>query len=140
MVLGCAVRELAAKTISHRKVELTPWEQAERGLEILNAIPAAGRTRADYARAMDGFRAVYHDAPGDVHAPDSVNAVAELLAEQGRGLHDARSLKAAVGQYEFLRTQYPGSSLRVERCWRRRRFIRTICMMRVPRGRGMGCW
>jgi N-acetylmuramoyl-L-alanine amidase len=113
MVLGCAVRELAAKTMSHRKVELTPWEQAERGLEILNAIPAAGRTRADYARAMNGFRAVYHDAPGDVHAPDSVNAVAELLAEQGRGLHDARSLKAAVGQYEFLRTQYPGSSLRV---------------------------
>jgi N-acetylmuramoyl-L-alanine amidase len=113
MVLGCAVRELAAKTTPHRKVELTPWEQAERGLEILNAIPAAGRTRADYTRAMDGFRAVYHDAPGDVHAPDSVNAVAELLAEQGRGLHDAKSLKAAVGQYEFLRTQYPASSLRV---------------------------
>jgi N-acetylmuramoyl-L-alanine amidase len=42
-----------------------------------------------------------------------VNAVAELLAEQGRALHDAKSLKAAVGQYEFLRTQYPGSSLRV---------------------------
>jgi N-acetylmuramoyl-L-alanine amidase len=62
---------------------------------------------------MDGFRVVYHQAPGDVHAPDSVNAVAELLAEQGRGLHDAKSLKGAVGQYEFLRTQYPGSSLRV---------------------------
>jgi N-acetylmuramoyl-L-alanine amidase len=42
-----------------------------------------------------------------------VNAVAELLAEQGRELHDAKSLKAAVGQYEFLRTQYPASSLRV---------------------------
>jgi N-acetylmuramoyl-L-alanine amidase len=94
-------------------VELTPWEQAERGLETLEAIPEGARTRADYARAMDGFRAVYHEAPGDVHAPDSVNAVAELLAQQGRGLHDARSLKAAVGQYEFLRTQYPGSSLRV---------------------------
>jgi N-acetylmuramoyl-L-alanine amidase len=94
-------------------VELTPWEQAERGREALEAIPDAARTRADYARAMDGFRAVYHDAPGDVHAPDSVNAVAELLTEQGRGLHDAKSLKAAVGQYEFLRTQYPGSSLRV---------------------------
>jgi N-acetylmuramoyl-L-alanine amidase len=36
-----------------------------------------------------------------------------LLAEQGRGLHDAKSLKAAVGQFEFLRTQYPASSLRV---------------------------
>src|SRR3984957_18018787 len=98
---------------TQRKVELTPWEQAERGLETLEAIPEGTRTRADYTRAMDGFRAVYHEAPGDVHAPDSVNAVAELLTEQGRGLHDAKSSKAAVGQYEFLRTQYPGSSLRV---------------------------
>src|SRR5271156_6911591 len=118
MLLGCAVvlgcvQELAAKTTPQRKVELTPWEQAERGLETLEAIPAGTRTRADYTKAMDGFRAVYHQSPGDVHAPDSVNAVAELLAEQGRGLHDAKSLKDAVGQYEFLRTQYPASSLRV---------------------------
>jgi N-acetylmuramoyl-L-alanine amidase len=112
LVPGCAVQKLTAKT-AQRKVELSPWERAERGLEMLNAIPAEKRTRADYSRAMDGFRAVYHEAPGDVHAPDSVNAVAELLAMQGRDLHDAKSLKAAVGQYEFLRTQYPGSSLRV---------------------------
>ena len=71
------------------------------------------RTRADYARAMDRVSCGLSRGSGDVHAPDGVNAVAELLAQQGRGLHDARSLKAAVGQYEFLRTQYPGSSLRV---------------------------
>jgi N-acetylmuramoyl-L-alanine amidase len=112
-MLNCAVQELGAKTTPQRKAELTPWEQAERGLERLEAIPEETRTRADYARAMDGFRVVYHQAPGDAHAPDSVNAVAELLAEQGRGLHDAKSLKDAVGQYEFLRTQYPASSLRV---------------------------
>src|ERR1700720_4278480 len=97
MVLGCAI-QVSAKTAMQRKVELTPWERAERGLETLEAIPAGARTRADYTRAMDGFRAVYHEAPGDAHAPDSVNAVAELLAEQGRGLHDAKLLKAAVGQ------------------------------------------
>jgi N-acetylmuramoyl-L-alanine amidase len=113
LALNCVmVPRLAAKT-TQRKVELTPWERAEHGLETLEAIPAGARTRADYTRAMDGFRAVYHEEPGDAHAPDSVSAVAELLAEQGRGLHDAKSLKAAVGQYEFLRTQYPGSSLRV---------------------------
>ena len=97
---------LGMKTIQ-RKVELTGWEQAERGFEALQAIPEGSRTRADYARAMDGFRAVYHGAPGDGHAPDSVNAVAELLAEQGRRWHDVKSLKDAVGQYEFLRVQYP---------------------------------
>src|SRR3984885_5708027 len=111
IVLGYAVRGLAKTTL--HKVELTPWERAERGLETLEAIPEGARTRADYVRAMDRFRVVYHQSPGDVHAPDSVNAVAELLAEQGRTLHEAKSLKDAVGQYEFLRTQYPGSSLRV---------------------------
>jgi N-acetylmuramoyl-L-alanine amidase len=105
---------LQAAGSSGRKAELTAWQQAERGLEELQAVPEGSRTKADYQRAMDGFRAVYHEAPWDVHAPDSVNAVAELLAEQGRVLHDAKSSKAAVGQYEFLRTQYPGSSLRAQ--------------------------
>ena len=96
------------------RLRLSPWEQAERGRDALEAISEGDRTRADYARAMDAYRAIYHANPADVHAPAAVNAVAELLAEQGRGLHDAKSLKAAVGQYEFLRTQYPGSSLRVQ--------------------------
>ncbi|MDQ2835699.1 MAG: N-acetylmuramoyl-L-alanine amidase [Acidobacteriota bacterium] len=109
---SAAVKPLT-KTRALRRVEQTPWEQAERGRQQLEAMPRGTRTRADYTRAMDGFRAVYHDAPGDMHAPDSVNAVAELLTEVGRELHDAKSLKAAVGQYDFLRTQYPGSSLRV---------------------------
>ena len=93
---------------------LTPWEQAERGREALEAIPEQTRTRADYARAMDAYRAIYHADPADVHAPAAVNAVAELLAEQGRTLHDEKGLRAAVGQYEFLRTQYPASSLGVQ--------------------------
>ena len=62
---------------------------------------------------MDRFRDLYHASPRDIHAAASVYAVAELLAEQGRTLHDPKSLKAAVGQYEFLRAQYPGSSLRI---------------------------
>ena len=90
---------------SARKAGLTAWQQAEQGFEELQAIPEGTRTKSDYQRAMDGFRAVYHGTPGDAHAPDSVNAVAELLGEQGRVLHDAKSSKAAVGQYEFLRTQ-----------------------------------
>ena len=108
-VTGATTRTKATK----HAVELTPWELAERGREKFEAIPDASRTRADYAAAMDGFRVVYHESPGDVHAASAVYSVAELLVEQGRGLHDVKSLKAAIGQYEFLRTQYPGSSLRV---------------------------
>jgi len=104
-----------ARTHAAKKAAaLTPWEQAEQGRETLEAIPQESRTRADYTRAMDAYRAIYHADPADVHAPAAVNAVAELLAEQGRVLHDERSLRAAVGQYEFLRTQYPASSLEVQ--------------------------
>jgi N-acetylmuramoyl-L-alanine amidase len=91
----------------------TPWEAAERGREELEAMPEGSRTSADYNRTMDRFRALYHSTPRDMHAAASVYAVAELLAEQGRTLHDPKSLKAALGEYEFLRKQYPGSSLRV---------------------------
>ena len=102
-----------ARSAKTAQSNLTPWELAERGRETLEAIPEESRTKNDYVAAMDGFRAIYHDRPGDVHAPSAVYAVAELLTEQGRTLRDEKSLKAAVGQYEFLRTQYPGSSLRV---------------------------
>src|SRR5215469_16344112 len=98
---------------SKRTVELSPWAKATQGRETLEAIPEANRTKADYAAALDNYRSIYHDSPQSPYAAPAINAVAELLAEQGRTLHDPKSLKAAIGQYEFLRTQYPGSSLRV---------------------------
>ncbi|MCU1226458.1 MAG: cell wall hydrolase/autolysin [Edaphobacter sp.] len=118
VVLCCGVALGAvpakSKTAAQRRVvERSPWEKADRGRGVLEAIAEGSRTRADYTKAMDGFRAIYHETPKDKYAPAAVNTVAELLAELGRSLHDAKSLKAAVGQYEFLRTQYPGSSLRV---------------------------
>ena len=75
-----------------------------------------------------------------MHAPRAVNAVAELLAEQGRALHDAKSLKAAVGQYEFLRTQYPGSSLRVRALLAEAQIMRTIWAMWRRRRSGIRCF
>ncbi|QNI37330.1 N-acetylmuramoyl-L-alanine amidase [Edaphobacter albus] len=116
--LSCA-SAIAAKpsktrgSAQKRVVELTPWEKASQGRDTLEAIPHNNRKRADYTRAMDRFRDIYHQNPGNKYAPPAVNAVAELLAEQGRDLNDTKSLKDAIAQYEFLRSQYPGSSLRV---------------------------
>ena len=59
------------KDAPQRKVELTPWEQAEQGREDAGGDSGGTRTKADYAKAMDGFRAIYHDAPADVHAPSA---------------------------------------------------------------------
>ncbi|MEO6816697.1 MAG: N-acetylmuramoyl-L-alanine amidase, partial [Edaphobacter sp.] len=113
MVQGVSAKTSKTRRAAHRRVELTPWQQAMQGREKLESIPAGARTRGEYTEVMDGFRAIYHQSPGDTYAAAAVNAVAELLAEQGRGSHDAKSLKNAVAQYEFLRKQYPGSSLRV---------------------------
>ncbi|MCL2659869.1 MAG: N-acetylmuramoyl-L-alanine amidase, partial [Acidobacteriaceae bacterium] len=107
-VLCCA----PAAASGQRRSDLAQWEKATKAREVLKAIPEARRTRADYNRALDSYRAVYHRSPKSVYAPDAVYAVAELLAEQGRVLHDRKSLKDAIGQYEFLRKQYPRSSLR----------------------------
>ncbi len=100
---------LAERTLTESAV----WEKANAYRDVLESKPEADRSPADYKRAMDGFRAVYHEDPRSIHAAEAVHAVAELLAEMGKAHHDRKSLLAAVGQYEFLRAQYPGSSLRV---------------------------
>ena len=96
-----------------RHQSLSAWEQAELGRRLFEKTPGTARSRIDYDAVMDRFRLIYHENPRDANAPEAINAVAELLAEAGRDLHDERSLRAAVGQYEFLRTQYPGHPLRV---------------------------
>ena len=110
-LLGFLVGVAAARPVRHAAV-LTPWELAEQGRVAFQKQPEAAKTKAAFARVLDEFRAIYHDDPGAAHAPEAVNAVAELLAEQGRAFHEEKSLRAAVGQYEFLRVQYPMSSLR----------------------------
>lgn len=77
------------------------------------AIPPEQRTRDDYATVMDAYRLIYHGNPADVHAPESIYNVGLLLADQGMTLHEPRMLTAAIGQFEFLRTQYPRSSFRI---------------------------
>src|SRR6201999_4242631 len=42
----------------------------------------------------------------------SVAAVADLRAEEGRVFQDQKALRDAIGQYEFLRHQYPASRYR----------------------------
>jgi len=119
MLLVCAVASAGgaaggglAKT--KHGVVLSPFQQAVKAREVLEATSPETRTRAAYAGVLDAFRAVYHDAPRDAHAADAVRAVAELLAQQGRDFSDAKSSTAAVGQYEFLRIQYPTSRLHAE--------------------------
>jgi len=80
--------------------------------EALEGRPERQRTRREYERVMDAYRAVYHSNPASRYADASVSAVADLLAEEGRVFQDDKELYAAIAQYEFLRARYPQSHYR----------------------------
>lgn len=102
---------LLAKTTS-RQIALTPFERAQRQQEALEGRPEEERTRRDYERVLTAYRAIYHGDPAAPRADASIAAVAELLAEEGRIFEDEKALHDAIGQYEFLRREYPYSRLR----------------------------
>ena len=104
-----------ARTVQHKKkAARAQFDVAERLRDALDSKPEGGRTRGDYEKVLEAYRKVYHTAPTSVKADASVFAVAELLEEQGRILNDPKSFKDAIGQYVFLRREYPGSKYRAE--------------------------
>jgi N-acetylmuramoyl-L-alanine amidase len=91
------------------------FEKAERMREALNGRPAGERTRKEYLNVADAYRKVYYTSPASSKADASAMAVGEILAEMGRQFApDEKDLHAAIGQYEFLRREYPGSKYRTE--------------------------
>jgi N-acetylmuramoyl-L-alanine amidase len=91
------------------------FEKAEQMREELNGRPANERTKKDYQRVADAYRKVYYVAPMSSKADASVVAVAEVLAEMGRQFQPGEKyLRAAIGEYEFLRREYPGSKYRFQ--------------------------
>ncbi len=92
----------------------TQFSTAEKMREALNDRPEAERTRRDYQLVLMAYRRVYYGAPTCSKADAAVLAVADLLAESGRRFNDDHALRSAIGQYEFLRREYPGSRYRFE--------------------------
>jgi N-acetylmuramoyl-L-alanine amidase len=92
----------------------TQYSTAQRLRETLNGLPSDQQTRKQYQHAIAAYRRVYYGSPASSKADPSVVAVAELLTEMGRRFNDGKALHAAVGQYKFLRREYPGSRDRFE--------------------------
>jgi N-acetylmuramoyl-L-alanine amidase len=97
-----------------KQIARTQFESAEKMREALNGLPDSERSRREYQRVMDAYRRVYYTSPTSSKADASVVAVAELLVESGRKFGESKSLQAAIGQYEFLRREYPGSKYRFD--------------------------
>ncbi len=87
---------------------------AERMREALNGRPPGERTRHDYQKVVNAYRAVYLGSPASSKADPSVVAVAETLVEMGRRFDDDSILNKAIEQYKFLRREYPGSKYRFD--------------------------
>src|SRR3974390_786518 len=112
---GPSLAAPAGSPAERKQQARTQYENAERMREALNGRPENERTNKDYQKVADAYRKVYYVSPASSKADASVVAVAEILAEMGRQFAaDDKDLHAAIGQYEFLRREYPGSKYRVE--------------------------
>jgi len=90
------------------------FDIAERMREALNGRPAKERARTEYQRVVNAYRRVYYGSPTASKASLAVVAEAEVMVEMGRQFDDPKILRLAIRKYEFLRSDYPGSSQRVD--------------------------
>ncbi len=105
----------ASNSAERKQQAREQFDKAEQMREALNGLPADQRTRKDFQRVADAYRKVYYVAPASSKADASVIAVAEVLADMGRQFQPGeKELRAAIGEYEFLRREYPGSKYRFQ--------------------------
>jgi len=112
LLVCCSAQTTLLAARSVQAAASSPYDRAMRLREALEGRPQRERTLRDYERALEAFRAVYRDGPRSPHADASADAVAGLLAEQGRLFELRRASQDAVSQYEFLRREYPASPYR----------------------------
>jgi N-acetylmuramoyl-L-alanine amidase len=109
------VTPASALSVARKKhLSLEQYHKALQMREALNGRPESQRTPEEYDRVIDAFRKVYHIAPTSNRADASVLAVGDLLIEKARLEDDEKGFKSAIGQYEFLAKEYPGSKYRFE--------------------------
>ncbi|MGH9671184.1 MAG: N-acetylmuramoyl-L-alanine amidase [Terriglobales bacterium] len=97
-----------------RQAAHSQFEKAERKREALNGRPARERTKGEYNRVIEAYRRVYRYSPASPHANESLLAMAELMAEQGRVFGVDAYFQKAIDEYTFLRREYPGSRHRFD--------------------------
>jgi N-acetylmuramoyl-L-alanine amidase len=112
LLLWTAFAGASASSHGHAESALNAFNHAERLREALEGRPQTERTRAQYARVLDAYRAIYRNGPANPEAAAAVDAAAGLLAEEGRLFNEPALLNEAVAQYSLLRRDYPASHFR----------------------------
>jgi len=114
-LLSVSLLAAPPNSVARKQQAREQFEKAEQMREALNGQPADQRSRKDFQHVADAYRKVYYVAPASSKADASVIAVAEILAEMGRQFQPGeKDLRSAIGEYEFLRREYPGSKYRFQ--------------------------
>ena len=113
LLLVCLPAE-GKKPLRGRQMAHSQFEKAQRLREALNGRPAKQRTKREYSRVIEAYRRVYRYSPASPHANESLLAMAELMAEEGRVFGEDAYFEKAIDEYRFLRREYPGSRHRFD--------------------------
>jgi N-acetylmuramoyl-L-alanine amidase len=108
-LLGVTALSLSAAA-SHPGAQ-PAYDRAVSLREALESRPEHARTRADYARVIRAFQAVYRIDPAYQKTPAALAAVGELHREMGQQFSMDDDYEASIKAYEFLIGQYPRGSL-----------------------------
>ncbi len=86
----------------------------QRAVELqkeLDARHPKARTAAEYKRVISEFHNVYYYDFAYVKAPVAGQAMGDLYAEMGRQFHDPAYFQDAIKAYQYVVSQYPGTSM-----------------------------
>ena len=87
------------------------FERAAKMRTMLEGYLEKDRALADYQQTVQAYRKVYLITPDAPDATQALIAEAELCEEMGR-LFDPKFFGDAIGRYNFLLKQYPGTRFR----------------------------
>jgi N-acetylmuramoyl-L-alanine amidase len=120
--LGCRLALLAGvwivlvtapcfATLRHPALARKAWVRAVDLQRKLEARPAGHRTRAEYARVIREYRQVYYYDFADLKAPVAAESMGDLYVEMGRLFHNSADFQSAIEHYQYVVSQYPGTSM-----------------------------
>jgi len=120
--LGCRLALLAGvwivlvsapclAALRHPALARKAWVRAVDLQRKLEARPAGHRTRAEYARVIREYRQVYFYDFADPKAPVAAESMGDLYVEMGRLFHNSADFQSAIEHYQYVVSQYPGTSM-----------------------------
>jgi N-acetylmuramoyl-L-alanine amidase len=98
-------------SLRHEALAGKAWSLAVKLQQNLEAKPARHRTRAEYERVIREYRQVYFYDFAYVKAPVAAETMGDLSVEMGRLFHNSADFQSAIEHYQYVVSQYPGSSM-----------------------------